>query len=186
MEDKRIVELFWSRDERAIRETDSRYGRYLHTIAYHVLASDEDSDECVNDTYYKAWESMPPHRPASLPPFLGRITRHLAVDRYRRRTAQKRVTSEYTLSLDELADCVSGGEEPSAAVELDELARLIEDFLYTQSEETRQTFMWRYYFVDSLADIAARLGTSVPQVKSQLHRTRLKLRAYLEKEGIMV
>ncbi len=186
MEDKHIVELFWSRDERAIRETDSRYGRYLWTIAFHVLADREDSDECVNDTYYKAWEAMPPHRPSLLSPFLGRITRHLAVDRYRRRAAQKRVASEYTLSLDELAECVSGSEDPAAAAELELLTSAVSVFLREQSAETRQVFLWRYYFLDSIADIAARLGESVPQVKSLLYRTRVKLRAHLEKEGFTV
>lgn len=118
MDDNRIVELYWDRDETAIHETDARYGRYLWTIAYHVLADREDSDECVNDSYYKAWSAMPPHRPASLSSFLGRIVRQLAVDRFRRRTAQKRAVSEYALSLDELAECVSGGEEPHQAAEL--------------------------------------------------------------------
>ncbi len=186
MEDKHIVALFWSRDERAIRETDSRYGRYLWAVAFRVLADREDSDECVNDTYLKAWEAMPPHRPSSLSLFLGRITRHLAVDCYRRRAAQKRVTSEYTLSLDELAECVGGGQDPVAEAELDALTHTVSAFLREQSAQTRQVFLWRYYFMDSIADIAARLGTSVSQVKSLLYRTRVSLRAYLEKEGFTV
>ncbi len=186
MEDSKIIALYWARDEQAIRETDSRYGRYLHTIAYQVLDSDEDSDECVNDTYYKAWASMPPHRPPVLSAFLGRITRHLAVDRYRRRTAQKRVTSEYTLSLEELAECVSGDDEPYKALELEALTQAIQAFLQAQSADTRQAFLWRYYFVDSLGEIAVRQGKSVAQVKSLLHRTRIRLREYLEQEGFSV
>lgn len=183
MDDNRIVELYWDRDETAIRETDNRYGRYLWTIAYHVLADREDSDECVNDSYYKAWEAIPPHRPASLSSFLGRIVRQLAVDRFRRRTAQKRAPSEYLLSLDELAECVSGGEEPHQAAELRLLAQAVSKYLRELSRETRNVFLWRYYFADSVKGIADRLGLSESQVKSMLHRTRVGLRERLEKEG---
>ena len=183
MDDQRIVELYWNRDEAAIRETDARYGRYLWTIAYNVLADREDSDECVNDSYYKAWSIIPPHRPLSLSPFLGRIVRHLAVDRYRRRAAQKRAPSEYTLSLDELAECVDGGEEPHETAELRLLAQAVSAFLCELSRETRNAFLWRYYFMDSIKEIAQRLGSSESQVKSMLHRTRIGLRAHLEKEG---
>lgn len=183
MDDNRIIELYWERNELAIRETDNRYGRYLWTIAYNVLADREDSDECVNDSYYKAWSAIPPHRPVSLPSFLGRIVRQLAVDRFRRRTAQKRTLSEYALSLDELAECVSGGEEPQEVAELNLLAQAVSDYLRSLACETRYAFLWRYYFADSVKDIAARLDSSESQVKSMLHRTRLGLRAHLEKEG---
>ncbi len=183
MEDERIVQLYWDRDESAIRETDVRYGRYLWTIAYNVLADREDSDECVNDSYYKAWSAMPPHRPASLSSFLGRIVRQLAVDRFRRRTAQKRTPSEYVLSLDELAECVSGVEEPHQAAELRALAQAVSVYLRCLPRETRNAFLWRYYFADSVKDIAVRLDSSESQVKSMLHRTRVGLRTYLEKEG---
>lgn len=184
MDDNRIVELYWERNEAAIRETDARYGRYLWTIAYHVLADREDSDECVNDSYYKAWNVIPPQRPVSLSPFLGRIVRHLAVDRYRRRTAQKRTPSEYTLSLDELAECVSGGEEPHESAELRLLAQAVGAYLRQLSCETRNAFLWRYYFADSVKEIAVRLDSSESRVKSMLHRTRVGLRTHLEKEGV--
>ena len=183
MEDERIVKLYWDRDESAIRETDTRYGRYLWAIAYNVLADREDSDECVNDSYYKAWNVIPPHRPASLSSFLGRIVRHLAVDRYRRRAAQKRTPSEYTLSLDELAECVGGGEEPHETAELRLLAQAVSAYLSGLSREVRNAFLWRYYFMDSIKEIAERLDSSEPQVKSMLHRTRVGLRTHLEKEG---
>ena len=183
MDDNRIVELYWERNESAIRETDNRYGRYLWKIAYNVLADREDSDECVNDSYYKAWSAMPPHRPVSLAAFLGRIVRQLAVDRFRRRTAQKRTPSEYTLSLDELAECVSGGEEPHETAELRSLAQAVSAYLRDLSRETRNAFLWRYYFADSVKEIAVRLDSSESQVKSMLHRTRVGLRAHLEKEG---
>lgn len=183
MDDNRIVELYWCRDEAAIRETDARYGRYLWTIAYHVLTDREDSDECVNDSYYKAWSAMPPHRPASLSSFLGRIVRQLAVDRFRRRTAKKRTPSEYTLSLDELAECVSGGEEPHETAELRLLAQAVSDYLRELPREICNVFLWRYYFMDPVRVIADRLDTNESQVKSMLYRTRVGLRAHLEKEG---
>ena len=183
MDDKQIMELYWDRDEEAIRETDARYGRYLWTIAYHVLADQEDSNECLNDTYYKAWTVMPPHRPASLSSFLGRIVRQLAVDRYRRRTAQKRPTSEYALSLEELAECVSGGEEPHETVEFRLLAQAVSEYLRGVPREVCHAFLWRYYFMDPIRVIAERLDSSESQVKSMLYRTREGLRTHLEKEG---
>lgn len=183
MDDKRIVELYWERNEAAIRETDNRYGRYLWTIAYHVLADREDSDECVNDTYYKAWSLMPPNRPVILSSFLARIVRQSAIDCFRRRSAQKRIPSEYALTLDELAECVSGGEEPHQTAELNLLAQAVSDYLRSLPSQSRNAFLWRYYFADSIVQIAERLGTSESQVKSMLYRIRLGLRAYLEKEG---
>ncbi len=158
----------------------------MWTVAYHVLADSADSDECVNDTYYKAWEAMPPHRPSSLATFLGRIARQQAVDRYRRRTAHKRVPSECALSLDELAECVSGGDDPTATAELTLLVQTLETYLRALPKETRLVFMWRYYFMDSLAEIAARLDMSESQIKSLLYRTRVGLREHLEKEGFTV
>lgn len=183
MDDKRIIELYWNRDEAAIRETDTRYGRYLWTIAYHVLADREDSEECVNDSYYKAWSAIPPHRPVSLSSFLGRIVRQLAVDRFRHRSAQKRTPSEYALSLDELAECVNGGEEPHEIAELNLLAQAVSNYLRSLSREMRYAFLWRYYFMDSVKDITQRLDASESQVKSMLYRARAGLREYLEKEG---
>lgn len=186
MDDERIIGLYWERDEAAIRETDIRYGRYLWTIAYHVLAQRQDSDECVNDTYYRAWLLMPPQRPSGLSTFLARITRQLAIDRFRRRSAQKRISSEYALSLDELAECVSGGEEPQQTVELRALAQAVSIYLHSLSREARTAFLWRYYFMDPIKEIAARLDASESQVKSMLHRTRVGLRKYLVREGFSV
>lgn len=183
MDDKQIIELYWKRDETAIRETDTRYGRYLWTVAYNVLADREDSQECVNDSYYKAWSAIPPHRPVSLSSFLVRIVRQLAVDRFRHRSAQKRTPSEYVLSLDELAECVSGGEEPQETAELSLLAQTVSDYLRSLSREVRYAFLWRYYFMDSVKEIARRLDSTESQVKSMLYRTRVGLRKYLEKEG---
>ena len=162
MEDRDIVTLYWQRDEEAIRQTDRQYGRYLSAIAFHILADREDSRETVNDTYLRAWGSMPPHRPQVLATYLGRITRQLSIDRWRTRGRAKRGGSQYALSLEELGDCVSGAATPEEALDLAELGRAIGDYL---------------------AETARVCGISVPAVKSQLYRTRQGLRTYLEKEG---
>ncbi len=186
MEDKEIVALYWTRDERAIQETQRRYDRLLASIAFRVLSDREDSRECVNDTYYRAWEIIPPHRPSALPPFLSRIVRGLAIDRYRRQGAQKRAPAEYTLSLEELGDCVSGQESPQQAMEWQALGLAIGDYLRQEPLPARQAFLWRYFYFDTLKEIAVRQSSTVSQVKSMLYRTRQGLRQYLEKEGFDV
>lgn len=186
MEDRDIVTLYWQRDQEAIRQTDRQYGRYLSSIAFHILADREDSRETVNDTYLRAWDSMPPHRPQVLATYLGRITRQLSIDRWRARGRAKRGGSQYALSLEELGDCVSGAVTPEEALDLAELGRAIGDYLRTLPPPARRAFLCRYYYADSLAETARVCGISVPAVKSQLYRTRQGLRTYLEKEGFDV
>ena len=183
MEDERIVALYWQRDETAIRETERKYGRYLTRIAYNILADDEDSRESVNDTYWKAWQSMPPHRPAVLSTYLGRIIRQLAIDRFRNRNRMKRRSSAYALSLSELEECVSGRESPQQQVDLHLLAESINAYLRTLSPKARRVFVGRYYYTDSLKEISACCGISESGVKSLLYRIRQGLRNYLEQEG---
>lgn len=183
MEDRDIVTLYWQRDQEAIRQTDRQYGRYLSSIAFGILADREDSRETVNDTYLRAWDSMPPHRPQVLATYLGRITRQLSIDRWRTRGRAKRGGSQYALSLEELGDCVSGAATPEEALDLAELGRAIGDYLRTLPLPARRAFLCRYYYADSLAETARVCGISVPAVKSQLYRTRQGLQTYLEKEG---
>lgn len=185
MEDSRIVELFLQRDESAISETQRKYGNYLTKIAYNILADVEDSRESVNDTYLKAWYSIPPQMPSVLSTFLGRITRQISIDIYRKRNAKKRQGSEYALALDELYDCASPEGMPEKEVEAQLLAKCIGDYLMTLSEEKRNVFVRRYYFIDSVRDIADCFGISEAKVKSILHRTRLGLKQYLEKEDLL-
>ncbi len=183
MQDDKIVALYWQRDEAAIQETESKYGRYLTKIAYNILLDYEDCSECVNDTYLKAWNSMPPHQPSILATYLGKITRQLSIDVFRTRHREKRKASEYTLSLSELEECVSTGDNTQQEVNLHLLANAINTYLYTLSKEARTTFVGRYYYLDSIKELAAYYDMSESKVKSMLHRTRLGLRAYLEKEG---
>lgn len=182
-QDDKIVELYWQRDECAIRETELRYGRYLLKIAYNILADLEEGKECVNETYLKAWNSMPPHNPANLAAYLGKITRQLAIDIFRTRNREKRKASQYAVSLSELEDCVSGADTTQQGVERNLLAKAINTYLGGLSAEARTVFVGRYYYMDSLKEVAAYYNMSLPKVKSMLYRTRQGLRAYLEEEG---
>lgn len=186
MEDEAIISLYWDRDERAIRETEIKYDRYLTKIAYNILNNMDDSRESVNDTYLAAWDSMPPHRPSVLSAYLAKLTRRISIDCFRYRTRDKRMASEYAVSLSELGDCISGGNTTEELVNVKLLADTIGIFLRLQSEDTRTAFIGRYYFLDSIKEISSYTGMSESKIKSLLHRTRLNLKAYLEKEGFCV
>lgn len=186
MEDEAIVSLYWAREESAIRETEIKYDRYLTKIAYNILADREDSRESVNDTYLAAWNSMPPHRPGVLSAYLAKLTRRISIDRFRYRNRDKRRESEYTLSLSELGDCVSGGNTTEEIINVKLLADAIGIYLRLQSEEARNAFIGRYYFLDSVKEVAAYCGMSESKCKTLLHRTRVGLKEYLRKEGFDV
>lgn len=183
MDDDRIVELYWKRNENAIAETATKYGSYLNSISYNILVNREDAQECVNDTYHDAWNSMPHHRPSILSTFLGKITRRISIDRWRRLNAEKRGGGELTLALDELEDCVSGSGSVEDEIKRRELAKLFNDFLNTLPVTERRVFLCRYWYMDSIQSIAQQFGFSQSKVASMLNRTRGKLRAQLVKEG---
>lgn len=183
MEDKDIIALYWRRDEDAIIKTGEKYGAYLMKIADNILKDLRDSEESVNDTYLRAWNSMPPNRPDVLKLYLGRITRGVAIDIFRRRSSKKRLGSQYAVSLEELGDCVSGADDPQARAEVSALATAIGEYLNGLEPRTRDVFICRYYFMDPLADIAEYCGMTEAAVKSLLHRTRQGLRCHLEQEG---
>jgi RNA polymerase sigma-70 factor (ECF subfamily) len=176
MQDGQIVELYFARKEEAIAATSAKYNSYCMQIAMNILHNREDSEECVNDTYLAAWNSIPPQRPEKLAAYLGRLTRNLSLNRYKSMNAARRGGGELALSLNELDECIA---DNSAEQNAEDTGRLISEFLYTQHKETRQVFVRRYFYNDSLADIADRFGMSDSKVKSMLHRTRLALKAYL-------
>ena len=186
MEDAAIVGLYWKRDEAAVLETEQKYGRYLTKIAFNILASIEDSRESVNDTYLKAWASMPPHKPGILSTYLGKITRQNSIDMRRKRGSKKRCASEYALSLSELTECASMGDSPEQEFELKLLANAINAYLRTLSKEVRSVFVGRYYFSDSIKEIATYHDMGESKTKSILYRTRVGLKAHLEKEGFLI
>ena len=185
MDDRQIVDLYWARDQRAIGETEAKYGGYCHAIAYNALADGEDARECVNDTWLAAWNAMPDARPAALSAFLGAITRRLAISRWRERSAAKRGGGQIPLALDELAECVPGGEAAEARLETAELEKAAAAFVKVLPDTPRRVFLCRYWYLDSVADVAARFGFSQSKVKSMLARTRKKLLEHLKKEGLI-
>lgn len=183
MEDSQIIELYWQRKESAIAECRSKYGAYCYSIADHILHSEQDAEECVNDTWLRVWRSIPPRRPNRLSVFLGRIVRNLAIDRYRREHTQKYGGGQLAACLEELSECI--GEEAPVEDRL-VLKELLDSFLRTLPDRNREIFMHRYWYMAPVGEIARRYRMTQGAVKMNLSRTREKLRAYLEKEGIGV
>ena len=183
MEDREIVALFWARDEGAIPAAADRYGGYCASIARNILGDERDAEECVNDTWLAAWNAMPPHRPARLSTFLGKLTRNLSVNRWKARQADKRGGGQLPLVLDELAECVSGADSVEDAVARRELAQAIDRFLSGLPARSRALFVRRYWHCDSIAAIAARYHITQGSAAMDLSRTRKKLRAYLAERG---
>ncbi len=186
MHEEEILDLYWNRSESAIVESQSKYGHYCFSIAFRILHNNEDSDECVNDTWMHAWNAIPPKRPNRLELFLGTITRNLSLDRWKARNAKKRGEGEMQLALDELAECVPASSTTEQEAEAAELERLINAFLRTLPERDRNLFLRRYWYVEECNAIAGRYSMKPNTVKTALMRTRLKLKAYLEQEGIVV
>lgn len=185
MEDQKIIELYFDRNETAISETDKKYGSYCHTIAYRILQNLPDAEECVNDTWLRAWDAMPPQRPSVLRQFLAKITRNLSLDRWRSANAEKRGGGEAALALEELGECVSMEGNPATQLELEELKQAIGDFLQGLSERERSIFLRRYFYLEKPEQIAKAYLLKKANVRLILSRTRQKLREYLEKEGLL-
>ena len=184
MEDHRIVDLFWQRSGDAVTQAREKYGNYCYAIALRLLSDRLDAEECVNDTWLGAWNAMPVQRPTLLGAFLGKITRNLAFSVYRAGHAEKRGGGTLPLVLEELTDCVPSAPSAAQAVEDAELERTINRFLHMLPERDCNIFRRRYWYAEPLAEIAVRYGLKLNTVKTSLHRTRHKLKEYLEKEGI--
>ena len=184
MDDNGIVSLYWQRKEEAIDQTEKKYGQYLTTIAYNILSDREDSKESVNDTYLAAWDSMPPHKPQALSTYLGKLTRRISIDRFRKRTSDKRGGGEYALSLEELDQCI-GSNTTEEAIDVQALSHAIAAFLQTITPEARNVFLCRYYYLDPVKKIAGYCGITESKTKILLHRTRQALWEYLQKEGFV-
>lgn len=185
MDDIEIVGLYWRRDENAIACTDKKYRHYLNTIAFNILCDREDSQESVNDTYLAAWNSIPPHKPQVLSTYLGKLTRRISIDMFRKKNAEKRAGGEYALSLDELADCFSAGNTTEQAADLQLLSQAIAAYLKTLPQETQNVFLGRYYYLDPVAKIAGYCRISQSKVKILLYRTRQGLGQHLKEEGFL-
>jgi RNA polymerase sigma-70 factor (ECF subfamily) len=186
MDDERIVRLYWDRNEQAISESASKYGAYCVSIAHNILLNWADTEECVNDTWLHAWNAMPPHRPSMLGTFLGKITRNLAFDLYKKLHRDKRGGQNIDLVLDELAEIVSGKDDPESIVQEKELKDEINHFLSGLSEEKKNMFILRYWYADEIKEIAKRCGMSENNVSVTLSRTRRKLKDYLTERGYSI
>ena len=183
MQDGAIVELYWQRNELAIEETDKKYGKYLFRIADNILFDREDSNECVNDTYLKAWNTMPPNRPGVLSVYLKRITRFTAIDKLRQRNSLKRKASEYALAIDELKECEFTSDSIDERIDQMHITECIQNFLKTLPAEARNIFVGRYFYMDSIKEIAKKMNLSESNVKVQLYRMRQTMKEYLMQEG---
>ena len=181
MEDRDIVDLYFQRDEQAISLTSSKYQRYCMQIAMNILENREDSEECVNDAYLAAWNSIPPNRPERLSAYLGKLTRNLSLNRLKSMKASKRGGGEFALSLDELEDCVAENIDDT-----EQLGKYISEFLFSQPKDVRQVFVRRYFYSDSIADISKLFGMSESRIKSMLHRTRQRLQSFLAERDINI
>ena len=184
MEDEAIYELYFQRNEEAITETHRKYGAWCRGVAMRILSRREDAEECLSDTYLRAWNSIPPQRPGSFCAWLGRVTRNLALSRYRMNHAEKRGGGQTALALEELSECVSGTEGPESAEEARAIAAAIDQFLEKLPQKHRMIFLRRYWHMASVGEIAKAYGMSPGQVTSSLFRSRKKLKSALLKEGI--
>ncbi len=186
MDDCKIIELYFARDEKAIEETAAKYGDYCLAIALNVLSVQADAEECVNDTYLRTWESIPPQKPNSLKLFLARITRNFAIDRYRAARSDKRGGGEITVALHEIDEFLPADTDLDDELRQKELLESVQKFLYAQPERERSIFLLRYFHTKSTQEIAAYRKMREGTVLKALSRTRKKLKEYLEKEGYSI
>ena len=184
-DDQKIIELYCNRSENAIAETAGKYGRYCNAIAYGILKSHEDAQECVSDVYLTAWNAIPPRRPADLSTYLGKITRNLSIDRLRTQSREKRGGGEAPLALEELEEVVAGSDSPENEALRKELIAALNRFLGNLSQQERYVFVRRYWYLDSLTDIAEKTGFSGSKVASMLYRLRGRLKKQLIKEELL-
>lgn len=183
MKDEEIIRLFFDRDENAITETDHLYGKYCTSIALNILASREDAEECVSDTYMKIWNSIPPDRPHKFQAYIGKITRNIAFNMLNKTNTLKRGKGHFITTLDELSECVSGGTEPEKEISKKEIVCAVNEFLKNLSQEKRVVFIRRYWYSDTISEIAVRCGRSENAVSVILFRLRIQLKKHLLERG---
>ena len=185
MDDKAILELYRARSDQAIKETSAKYGSYCYRIAYNILSCREDSQECVNDAYLAAWNTIQPKEPAILSTFLGKLTRRISIDRWRQNHALKRGGNEVKVALEELEECVSERQTAEDAVIDKEMIESVNDFLKHLPKAQRQMFLLRYWYLEPIERIARQFGLTANHTRVLLHRVRQRLRMHLAKEGYL-
>ena len=184
MEDSEIISLFWRRSEDAITETADKYGAYCHAISFNLLQNREDAEECVNDTYQKAWDSIPPERPKNFKGWLGTVVRNISVDHYRKSHAQKRCDA-FSVLLSELEECIPSSESVERIADARELTEFLNRWLAGRSAEDRNLFLRRYWFGEAVGLIGESKGLSANTVRQKLYRLRRDLKKHLEREGFL-
>ena len=185
MDDDKIIDLYWQRNEMAIMETEKKFGTYLTKIAENILGDHEDSMESVNDTYLSAWRTIPPQKPVYLSAYLAKLTRRISISMLRKHTSQKRKPTEYSISLSELEECIPDGNDPEKETNAKMLVESINCFLKELPDDERNLFLLRYFFANSVRESAKKLGMSDSKAKSMLYRKRIKLKTQLEQEGYL-
>ncbi len=185
MDDLQLIELYFARNQDAIRQTEKTYGAYCFSIADQILHNPQDAEECLSDTWLRAWNSIPPSRPARLKLFLGKITRNLAFDKYRRKSAGKRGSGEFEAVLDELSECIPASDNVEQAFDAQQLRQSLNSFLKALPQRDRQIFLKRYFYAKNVKDIAEEYRLTANHCTVILKRVRKKLQAYLEQEGFL-
>lgn len=184
--DEEIVEMYWHRDEDAIKATSHKYGRLLYKIAYNILHDNLDCEECQNDTYLNVWNAIPPSKPRSFRAFVVGIMRNIAIDKYYEKSSKKRVPSEMTISMEECLDFIAYNDNPSEFLSAQELAKSISDFLRTLSEKDRYIFMSRFYLSESIDTIARELEISESAVYKRLTKLKADLKKHLIEREVLL
>lgn len=182
--DEQIIELYWQREEQAIKETDKKYGQFLFRIAYNILHERSDCEECQNDTYLGVWNAIPPTKPTVFPAFITRIMRRIALDRYKEKTAKRRIPSEYTVSMEDLKDTLHSNETVDLEYAAEELGKIISDYVRSLTDRRRYIFIDRFYLAESVDTIASDLAISVPTVYREIDKIKQGLKTYLESKEV--
>lgn len=185
MEDKKIIDLYFERNEQAINETSKKYGTFCRRIAMNILGIPEDAEECVNDTYYSVWNKIPPTIPESFKAFLGRITRNISISRFRAMRAKKRY-SNMEIMLSELSDCVPSSTSVEQSIEVNQLSEYISDWLDSLSDEDQALFVQRYWFGEEVQALAKKCDISAAKMAQRMFRLRKSLKTALEKKGVVL
>lgn len=186
IDDEQIIELYWQRNEIAIQETDKKYGQFLFRIAYNILHDRLDCEECQNDTYLDVWKAIPPTRPTVFPAFITKIMRRIALDRYKEKTAKRRIPSEYTVSMEDIKDTLHGNETVDSEYAAEVLGKIISDYVRSLTDRQRYIFIDRFYLAEPVETIASDLAISVPTVYREIDKIKQGLKTYLESNEVYV
>lgn len=186
IDDEQIIELYWQRNENAIQETDKKYGQFLFRIAYNILHDRLDCEECQNDTYLDVWKAIPPTRPTVFPAFITKIMRRIALDRYKEKTAKRRIPSEYTVSMEDIKDTLHSNETVDSEYAVEELGKTISDYVRSLTDRQRYIFIDRFYLAEPVETIAADLSISVSTIYREIENIKQGLKTYLERNEVYV